>query len=386
MKGLDQGDFSGKKVLMRVDFNVPLDKNQNITDDQRIQSALPSIKYLIENGADSICLMSHLGRPKGEVKSELSLEPIADYLANLLGEEVQFITDYSESQTKKIALLENLRFNKAEKKNDTDFAKQLSSFGDVYVNDAFGTAHRGHASTHAVAQFFDEKYAGLLLEKEIKNAISVRDNAERPFTAIVGGAKVSDKILIIEQLLNTVDTLLIGGGMAFTFLKALGNEIGNSLCEDDKLDMANKLMELAEEKDVQLLLPVDIVVADEFKADSPHETVMADEIPAGKMGLDIGEESITLFNEAILNSKTILWNGPMGVFEMEAFAKGTFALADAIAKSTENGAFSLIGGGDSASAIKQSGLADKVSYVSTGGGALLEFFEGKELPGVAALS
>lgn len=386
MKGLDQGNFSGKKVLMRVDFNVPLNKNQKITDDQRIQSALPSIQFLLENGADSICLMSHLGRPKGEAKPELSLKPIADYLANLLGEEVQFITDFTKTQTKKIALLENLRFNKAEKKNDADFAKELSSFGDVYVNDAFGTAHRAHASTHAVAQFFDEKYAGLLLEKEIKNAIFVRDNAKKPFTAIVGGAKVSDKILIIEQLLNTVDTLLIGGGMAFTFLKALGNEIGNSLCEDGKLEMANNLMELAEEKDVQLLLPVDIMLADEFKADSSHETVMADEIPAGKMGLDIGEESIKLFNEAILNSKTILWNGPMGVFEMEAFAKGTFALAGAIAKSTENGAFSLIGGGDSASAIKQSGLADKVSYVSTGGGALLEFFEGKELPGVAALS
>ena len=394
MKTIDSLNFKGKKALTRVDFNVPLDKDYKITDYTRIHAALPTIKKMLSDGG-AVILMSHLGRPKGEPSEKYSLKHIVKDLSDKLGVPVQFASDCvsQEAQQKasslksgEVLLLENLRFYKEETSGDRDFAKKLSKLGDVYVNDAFGTAHRAHASTAIVAEFFDAKVCGYVMKAELENAKKVLDAPERPFTAIMGGAKISDKILIIEKLLDKVDNLLIGGGMAYTFAKSKGGNIGTSLLEADKVQLAGELIKKAEAKGVKLLLPVDTVVADAFSNDAKHYTVTSGEIPDDYMGLDIGEKTRELFAETIRNSKTILWNGPAGVFEMENFAKGTEAIARAIAEATDQGAFSLIGGGDSASAVNNLGFGDRVSYVSTGGGALLEYMEGKELPGVAALS
>lgn len=389
--------FAGKKALIRVDFNVPLDDELNITDDTRIRAALPTIRLILsENG--SVILMSHLGRPKSGSEDRFSLKHVVPHLSELLGLQVKFCPDcigpkaekaVAELQSGEVLLLENLRFHPEEKKGDTHFAKALSRLGDVYINDAFGTAHRAHASTAVVAQYFEpsQKMFGLLMEKEIKNAGKVLNHSEKPFTAILGGAKVSDKILIIENLLDKVQNMIIGGGMAYTFLKAKGKEIGSSLCEDDKLDLARNLLKKAGEKNVNLLLPVDSVIADAFSADANTRQVSNDEIPAegGWMGLDIGDKSVELFKSVIEDSKTILWNGPMGVFEIKTFQEGTIAVARSVAVATDSGAFSLIGGGDSVAAVNRFNLADRISYVSTGGGALLEYFEGKKLPGIAAI-
>jgi phosphoglycerate kinase len=388
-------DFSGHKALVRVDFNVPLDDDFQITDDTRMEAAVPTIQKIRKDGG-SVILMSHLGRPKSGPEDKFSLRHLVAHLTELLGCPVAFASDcIGEAATAAagslqpggVLLLENLRFHPEETKGDEDFAKKLSSLGDVYVNDAFGTAHRAHASTAIIAKFYpaDRKMFGLLMDAEIKNAEKVLHHAEHPFTAILGGAKVSDKILIIENLLERVQNLIVGGGMAYTFLKAQGKEIGKSLCEEDKLDLAREILKKAADKGVNLLLPVDSVVADNFSADANTREVDNDHIPEGWMGLDIGEKSAVSFSGAILASKTILWNGPMGVFEMKPFQKGTKALAEAVAEATKKGAFSLIGGGDSVSAINQFGLADQVSFVSTGGGAMLEYFEGKELPGIAAI-
>ncbi|MEN0007046.1 MAG: phosphoglycerate kinase [Bacteroidota bacterium] len=397
-----QLDFAGKKALVRVDFNVPLDKAYQITDDTRIRAALPTIKHILEQGGSAI-LMSHLGRPGKKLKEDgsidverFTLNHIVAHLSDLLGVDVQFAAQTVGEATTKLAaalqpgqvlLLENTRFNTGEKKGEVAFAKQLAELGDVYVNDAFGSAHREHASTATVAQFFTpaDRSFGFLMEAEIKNANRVLNSPERPLTAIIGGAKVSDKILLLERLIDFVDNLLVGGGMAYTFLKAQGGSIGNSLCEDDKLDLANALIEKAKAKGVQLLLPVDSVVADNFANDANHKVVASDAIEAGWMGLDIGPEARAAFAKVIEDSNTILWNGPMGVFEMENFANGTLEAAKTVASSTGTGAFSLIGGGDSVAAINKAGLADKVSYVSTGGGAMLEFLEGKVLPGIKAI-
>lgn len=390
--------FAGKKALIRVDFNVPLDKELNITDDTRIRAALPTIDLILsENG--SVILMSHLGRPKSGPEDRFSLKHIVPHLSELLNRKVKFCSDcigpkaeeaVAGLQPGEVLLLENLRFHPEEKKGDKDFACALAKLGDVYVNDAFGTAHRAHASTAVIAQFFEpsQKMFGLLMEKEIKNADKVLNHSEKPFTAILGGAKVSDKILIIENLLNNVQNMIIGGGMAYTFLRAQGKEIGSSLCEEDKLDLARDILKKAKDKKVNLLLPVDSVIADEFSATAHTRQVSNDEIPAdgGWMGLDIGDQSVDLFKKVIGESKTILWNGPMGVFEIKAFQKGTVAIARAVATATDEGAFSLIGGGDSVAAVNEFDLADRISYVSTGGGALLEYFEGKRLPGIAAIA
>lgn len=392
---VDEISFQGKKVLMRVDFNVPLDDQFNITDDKRMRAALPSIKKILNDGG-AVILMSHLGRPKNGPESKYSLKHILGDLSRMLDLEVKFAADCigEEAQTKaknllphEVLLLENLRFYKEEEKGDVDFAKKLAQLGDVYVNDAFGTAHRAHASTAVIAQFFPkQKYFGYLMAAEIENADRVLNRAERPFTAIMGGAKVSDKIMLIEQLMEKVDHLIIGGGMAYTFSKALGLEIGNSLVELDKLELAKSLIDQAKAKGVELLLPLDTVIADAFSNDANIQEVESGHIPAGWMGLDIGAKSIELFTKTIAESKTILWNGPMGVFEMENFQQGTKAVAFALADATKkHQAFSLIGGGDSAAAIAKFGLEDQVSYVSTGGGALLEYMEGKTLPGVAAI-
>lgn len=381
---------------MRVDFNVPLDKaTQAVKDDTRIRAALPSIEKILNDGG-SVVLMSHLGRPKEGPEDKYSLRHTLSTLSALLGREVAFATDcigeaaYAQSAALKpgeVLLLENVRFYKEEEKGDVAFAEKLSKHGNFYVNDAFGTAHREHASTATMARFFgSDKAAGYLMFAELTNADKVMKNAERPYTAIMGGAKVSDKILIIENLLNSVDHLLIGGGMVYTFFKAMGGEIGNSLCEDDKLELARELIEKAKAKGVNLVLPVDSVLADAFSNDANTQTAANTSIPTGWMGLDIGPEAVEQFNTVIAASKTILWNGPAGVFEMPKFENGTRAVAKAIVNATRNnGAFSLIGGGDSAAAIAQFGLTDEVSYVSTGGGALLEYMEGKILPGVAAL-
>lgn len=395
MKTIDNLDFSGKRALIRVDFNVPLDKDFNITDDNRIQGATPTIKKILNDGG-SVVLMSHLGRPKEGPTEKYSLKHIVKHLSKVLGVEVQFADDCIGDEAKQkaealksgeVLLLENLRFYKEEEKGDKGFAEKLSQYGDVYVNDAFGTAHRAHASTAIIAQFFpDAKYFGYLMAAEVANAEKVLNNPERPFTAIMGGAKVSDKIDLIEALLNKVDNLIIGGGMAYTFVKARGGEIGKSLVELDKLDLANELVKKAKEKGVSLLLPGDARIADEFSNDSPAYDGPSDEIPEGKLGLDIGPESSKQFAKVIEESNTILWNGPMGVFEMENFAKGTKAVADAVVAATARGAFSLIGGGDSAAAVSKFGFTEQVSYVSTGGGALLEYMEGKELPGVKAIN
>ncbi|RMD48234.1 MAG: phosphoglycerate kinase [Ignavibacteria bacterium] len=387
-------DVKGKRVLCRVDFNVPLNENQEITDDRRITAALPTIEKLIEKEA-KVILMSHLGRPKGEVKPEFSLKPVAERLSELLGKDVQFASDCIGPEVEQLAngladgevlLLENLRFHKEETENDPEFSQKLASLGDVYVNDAFGTAHRAHASTEGVTKFIDVCAAGYLMQKELDYLGNAIANPERPFTAILGGAKISGKIDVIQNLFNKVDTLIIGGGMAYTFLKAMDYDIGKSLLEEDKLDLAKKILKKAETSNVQFLLPVDVAAAEEFANDSPAQIVDVDQIPEDMMGLDIGPKTIKLFKEEILRSKTIVWNGPMGVFEFENFAIGTNAVAEALAEATENGAITIIGGGDSAAAIKKAGLDTKVSHVSTGGGASLEFLEGKTLPGVAALT
>lgn len=386
-------DFQGKNVILRVDFNVPFNEAMEITDDTRMQAALPTINHILNSGG-RLTIMSHLGRPKGEMQDKFSLKHILAHLSSLISKEVKFAENVDAAKVLQeniengdVILMENVRFRKEETKGDEHFAKQLSTLGDVYVNDAFGTAHRAHASTAIVAQYFSEenKMFGLLMEAEVNNANKVLNEAEKPFTAILGGAKVSDKILIIEKLLEVADNIIIGGGMAYTFLKAMGNEIGNSLCEEDKLDLANELIIKAKANNVNLLIPTDSTVADDFSNDANTKSCTNDKIESGWMGLDIGPDSVATFSEVIRNSKTILWNGPMGVFEMEKFQAGTKAVALVIADATANGAFSLIGGGDSVAAINKFELADKVSYVSTGGGAMLEFFEGKDLPGIKAI-
>lgn len=388
-------DFTGLKALIRVDFNVPLNENFEITDDNRMRAALPTIQRVREKGGSAI-LMSHLGRPKSGPEDKFSLRHLVPHLSELLGCPVKFASDCVGEVAQQAAaalkpgevlLLENLRFHPEETKGDEAFAKALASLGDVYINDAFGTAHRAHASTTIIAQYFPagKKMFGLLMDAEIRNADKVLHHAEKPLTAILGGAKVSDKISIIENLLEKVQHLIIGGGMTYTFLKAQGKSIGSSLCEDDKLDLARDILQKAADKRVELLLPPDSVIADKFAADAETREVDNDAIPEGWMGLDIGPKSVTLFSKTIQDSKTILWNGPMGVFEMKPFQTGTRGIAEAVAEATGKGAFSLIGGGDSVAAVNQFGLADRVSYVSTGGGALLEYFEGKELPGIAAI-
>ena len=394
MKNIDTYDFHGKKVLVRVDFNVPLNDAYEITDDTRIRAALPTINRIIEGGGMPI-LMSHLGRPKDAYEEKFSLKHVVPRLSELLGREVKFAPDCIGPEAEKMAaslqpgevlLLENLRFHAEEKKGDETFAGQLAKLADVYVNDAFGTAHRAHASTTIVAKFFPEdKMFGYLIENELKHMDKVLHNPEHPFTAIMGGAKVSDKILIIENLLERVDNLVIGGGMVYTFVKAQGGKIGNSLVEEDKLDLALHLLEVAKEKNVKVYLPVDNVIADAFSNDANTKVTPVDEIPDGWMGLDAGPETIRIVREVIMSSKTILWNGPMGVFEMDKFAEGTRQIALAIADATARGAFSLVGGGDSVAAVNKYQLKDKMGYVSTGGGAMMEYMEGKELPGIKAI-
>jgi phosphoglycerate kinase len=394
MKTLDTYDFSGKKALIRVDFNVPLNEKYEITDDTRITATIPTIKKILKDGGSCI-LMSHLGRPKDGPTEKYSLKHLVNPLSVILGLQVKFADDcIGESAAEQAAnlkpgevlLLENLRFYKEEEKGDVAFAEKLSKLGDVWVNDAFGTAHRAHASTAVIGQFFEDRVCGYVMQAEIDNAKKILDHAERPFTAIMGGAKISDKILIIERLLDKVDNLIIGGGMTYTFTKAQGGEIGKSLLEADKQPLALELLEKAKAKGVNLVLPSDNVCADKFSNDANKQIVATGQIPADWEGLDIGPETIKTFSEILEKSKTILWNGPMGVFEFPNFAIGTNAIAEAVVKATEeNGAFSLIGGGDSASAVNNAGYGDRVSYVSTGGGALLEYMEGKTLPGVAAL-
>jgi phosphoglycerate kinase len=394
MKTINDINFKNKRALIRVDFNVPLDKQSfTVTDDNRIRATVPTIQKILADGGSCV-LMSHLGRPKEGPEEKYSLKHTLSTATTLFGVDVKFADDcigenaFQQSAALKpgeILILENLRFYKQEEKGDEAFASQLSKHGDVYVNDAFGTAHRAHASTTIVAKFFEEKCAGVVMAAELENAKKVLENAQRPFTAIMGGAKISDKILIIERLLNTVDHLIIGGGMAYTFFKAMGGNIGNSLVEADKLDLAKSLISKAKEKGVDLQLPIDSVIADKFDNAADTDIALNTSIPDGWMGLDIGPQASVVFSEIVKNSKTILWNGPMGVFEMTEFAQGTRAIAQAVVTATANGAFSLIGGGDSAAAVNLFGYADQVSYVSTGGGALLEYFEGKVLPGVAAL-
>lgn len=393
MKTIDQLNFNNKRALIRVDFNVPLDKSFNVTDDNRIRATIPTLKKILKDGGSCI-LMSHLGRPKEGPEDRYSLRHTIKTTEALLGVLVKFAPDCIGEEAYKLSaslkpgevlLLENLRFYKQEEKGDVGFAEKLSKHGDVYVNDAFGTAHRAHASTTIVAQFFKEKAAGYVMAAELANAEKVLGNAVKPFTAIMGGAKISDKILIIEKLLDKVDHLIIGGGMAYTFFKALGGSIGNSLVEEDKLELAKELIQKAKSKGVELHLPIDSVVADKFDANANTGISNNNAIADGWMGLDIGPQASEVFGRVIDQSKTILWNGPMGVFEMEKFASGTKAVAEAVVRATSNGAFSLIGGGDSAAAVAQFGFEEKVSYVSTGGGALLEYFEGKVLPGVKAL-
>jgi phosphoglycerate kinase len=390
---LDQYNFAGKKALIRVDFNVPLDSNYQVTDDTRLQATIPTITKIRKDGG-AVILMSHLGRPKEGPTEKYSLKHVIPYLNNVFQTEVQFANDcIGEEATQKAAalkpgdilLLENLRFYKEEEKGDVGFAEKLSKLGDVWVNDAFGTAHRAHASTAVMGQFFKDRVCGYVMQAELDNAQKVLDKAERPFTAIMGGAKISDKILIIERLLDKVNNLLIGGGMAYTFFKAMGGSIGSSLLEADKVDLAKELIEKAKAKGVNLLLPVDSIIADGFSNEAKSQIANNNSIPDGWMGLDIGPVASEEFAKVIESSKTVLWNGPMGVFEFSNFAKGTIRVAEAVVKATENGGFSLIGGGDSAAAVNNLGFGDKVSYVSTGGGALLEYMEGKELPGVKAL-
>ncbi|MBD5559194.1 MAG: phosphoglycerate kinase [Clostridia bacterium] len=389
-KTIEDVDVRGKKVLVRVDFNVPLDDKQQITDETRILAALPTIQYLVKNGA-KVILISHLGRPKGEVNPKFSLKPVAERLGQLLDTKVLFADDcvgpeaqkvVDELQDGQVALLENLRFHKEETQNDPEFAKQLAGLADIYVNDAFGSAHRAHASTAGVADYLPA-VAGYLIGKELDVMGKALEDPVRPFVAILGGAKVSDKIGVISNLLNKVDSLIIGGGMANTFVMAEGNEVGKSLVDAEKLDLAKDLLKQAKDKGVKVMLPVDFVVAREVSADAPTEVVAVDEIPADEMALDIGPETRKQFADAVKNAKTVIWNGPMGVAEIAQFAEGTKAVAQALA---DTDAITIIGGGDSAAAVKQLGYADKMTHISTGGGASLEFLEGKELPGVAALN
>ena len=388
-KSVEDIDVSGKKVIVRCDFNVPQDETGRITDDKRIVAALPTIKYLLEHNA-AVILCSHLGRPKGEFKMKYSLAPVAERLSELLGKEVKLAKDVIGEDAKKLAselkcgeamLLENVRFHKEEEKNDPAFAKELASMAEIYVNDAFGTAHRAHASTAGIADYLPA-VCGFLINKEISIMGKALANPVRPFVAILGGAKVSDKIGVINNLIEKCDTIIIGGGMSYTFMKAMGKEIGTSLCEADKLDLAKELMAKAEAKGVKLLLPIDTVCADHFAADATPVVYEAGALPADMMGLDIGPKTIELFSEAVKDAGTVVWNGPMGVFEFDAFAVGTKAVAKAIA---ESGAVSIIGGGDSAAAVEKLGFADKMSHISTGGGASLEFLEGLVLPGIACL-
>lgn len=395
MKTINDFNFSGKKALIRVDFNVPQNAEFQVTDNTRIVAAKPTIDKIINDGG-VVILMTHLGRPKGKVNADFSLSKIVEEVSKVLGREVKFVENCVgelaekaafELKAGEILLLENLRFHAEEEAGDVEFAKKLSNLADIYVNDAFGTAHRKHASTAVIADFFPEKKCfGLLMAKELEAIDKVLHSGEKPVTAILGGSKVSTKITIIENILPAVDNLIIGGGMAFTFIKAQGGSIGNSLVEDDKLDLALEILEKAKKENVKVYIPVDVVVSKEFNNDAERMEVPANEIPDGWMGLDIGKKTQEINHEVIMNSKTILWNGPLGVFEMSNFAVGTQALGDSIAEATKQGAFSLVGGGDSMAFVKQFGYADKVSYVSTGGGAMLESLEGLELPGVAAIN
>ena len=394
MKTIDDYNFEHKKALIRVDFNVPLDKDFQVTDTSRIEAAKPTILKILEDGGSAV-LMSHLGRPKGTRNAAMSLSHISEKVSEIIGVQVKFVEDcvgekveaaYADLQDGEVLLLENLRFYAEEEKGDRNFAEQLAAFGDVYVNDAFGTAHRAHASTTIVADFFpDAKCFGYLLAKEIKAIEKVMQTGEKPVTAILGGAKVSSKITIIENILDKVDHLIIGGGMTYTFVKAQGGQVGDSICEDDKLELAMEILKLAKDKGVQVHLLVDVVAADAFDESANTQVLAVDQIPEGWQGLDAGPLTLEKFEEVIINSKTILWNGPVGVFEMTPFANGTIEIGNFVDAATQKGAFSLVGGGDSVAAVKQFGFQDKVSYVSTGGGAMLESLEGKTLPGIAAI-
>lgn len=393
MKTLNDFDFKNKKALVRVDFNVPLDDNFEVTDATRIEAAKPTIDKIIADGG-SVILMSHLGRPKNS-EDKFSLKHIVTKVSDIIGKKVIFAGNAIGEEAKQAAknlkageilLLENLRFHKEEEQGDEKFAKQLADLGDIYVNDAFGTAHRAHASTTIIAQYFQgKKCFGMLLAQEIESLNKVLKDSEKPVTAILGGSKISSKITVIENILDKIDHLIIGGGMTFTFIKAQGGKIGNSICEDDKMELALEILEQAKLKGVMIHLPVDAVIADEFKNDAHTKIVDVDEIPDGWQGLDAGPRSLEIFGRVIHASKTILWNGPLGVFEMERFSKGTIQIGKDIAKATKNGAFSLVGGGDSVAAVKQFGLEESMSYVSTGGGAMLEMLEGKSLPGIDAI-
>ncbi|MEP3208491.1 MAG: phosphoglycerate kinase [Maribacter sp.] len=394
MKTLEDFNFENKKALIRVDFNVPLDEDFKVTDTNRIEAAKPSIIKVLEDGGSAV-LMSHLGRPKGQRNPDFSLEHICQTVSEIIGVQLKFVSDcvgdvaeqaVADLQAGEVLLLENLRFHSSETSGDATFAQQLSKLGDIYINDAFGTAHRAHASTTVVAQYFGpNKCFGYLLAKEIDAIKKVMQTGEKPVLAILGGAKVSSKITIIENILDKVDHLIIGGGMTYTFIKAQGGKVGDSICEDDKMNLAMDILKQAKEKGVQVHIPVDVLAADDFSNDANTQIVDVDKIPDGWQGLDAGPKTLDNFKEVILQSKTILWNGPIGVFEMENFAKGTIALGNFIDESTQSGAFSLVGGGDSVAAVKQFGFQDKVSYVSTGGGAMLESLEGKTLPGIAAI-
>lgn len=393
MKTLNDFNFNNQKAIIRVDFNVPLDEQFNVTDTTRIEAAKPTIDKIISDGG-SVVLMSHLGRPKG-FETKYSLEHIVSSVEKILGFKIKFVKDCIGSEVEaainsvqkgEVVLLENLRFYEEEENGDVNFAEKLSKWGDIYVNDAFGTAHRAHASTTIMAQFFpNKKCFGLLLAKEIESINKVLSDSEKPVTAILGGSKVSSKITVIENILDKVNHMIIGGGMTFTFVKALGGKIGDSICEDDKLDLAIEILKQAKEKGVQIHLPVDVIAADSFSNDAKTQIVDVKQIPEGWQGLDAGPKSLAIFDRILTDSKTILWNGPLGVFEMETFSKGTIALGESIAVATKNGAFSLVGGGDSVAAVKQFGLEPKMSYVSTGGGAMLEMLEGRVLPGIAAI-
>ena len=395
MKTINDFDFKNKKALVRVDFNVPQDENLNVTDNTRIVAVKPTVDKILADGG-SVILMTHLGRPKGEVNDKYSLKHILSEVSKVLGQDVKFVEESvgekaeqaaAELQAGEILLLENLRFHPEEEKGDVAFAEKLSKLGDAYVNDAFGTAHRAHASTAVIAQFFPStKFFGLLMEKELIAIDRVLKSGEKPVTAILGGSKVSTKITIIENILPAVDNLIIGGGMSFTFIKALGGKIGKSIVEDDKLSLALEILEKAKQHNVEVYLPTDVVIADDFNNEANRKECSIMEIPEDWQGLDAGPRSREIFNDVLMNSKTILWNGPIGVFEMSNFAAGTIALGDSIAEATKLGAFSLVGGGDSVAFVKQFGYSDKVSYVSTGGGAMLESLEGLELPGVAAIN
>jgi phosphoglycerate kinase len=391
---IDDLELKGKKVLVRVDFNVPLDEKGAVTDDKRIVASLPTIKKILADGGKAI-LMSHLGRPKGKKLPDMSLAPVAKRLQNLLGKPVKFASDCVGPEVEKAVsalkpgeclLLENLRFYAEEEKNDPEFAKKLAKLGDVYVNDAFGTAHRAHASTEGVTKYFDQCAAGYLMQKELKYLGMALADPKRPFVAILGGAKISGKIDVISNLMDKVDAILIGGGMAFTFFKAMGKEIGKSLLESDKIDLAKEILTEADEKKVNFMLPRDVVVAPEAKDESVTQVVGIDAIPPDQLGLDIGPKTVEAFSKELAKAKTVLWNGPMGVFEVDKFAAGTVKVAQELARITEKGATTIVGGGDSASAVARAGLKDKLSHISTGGGASLEFLEGKTLPGVAALT